>query len=209
MSSRSDHDSLAVPADVRPSHRRPALPWSWPEGARVLLAILAISAAIGLAAVSRDHRRRPGPGREASELVLDPNTATPEALSALPDLGPTLARRIVDAQADGPFRSMEDLQSRVRGIGPVTLARIRPYLRIDPVPVSQPGFHPESIAIADAGAGPGAPTRRSSRKPPGSRTRRSKAAPVQLAAKAEPRAASSPASQGLLGLGSGPKLSTP
>jgi competence protein ComEA len=184
MSSTADHSPPPVSADVQLSHRHPPLPWCWPEGARVLLAVLAILAGIGLVAASRDHPRRSEPDLGASELMLDPNTATPEALAALPHLGPTLARRIFEARADGPFRSLEDVRARVRGIGPVTLAQIAPYLRIDSVTVRQPAYNAESIAIADASAGPGIPPGRSSRKPPKSKTRKSRAAPVQLVAKA-------------------------
>jgi hypothetical protein len=149
----------------------------------VLLAALAIMAAIGLAVAGRDRPRRISAGRQDSELVLDPNTATPEALSALPHLGPTLARRIAEARADGPFRSLEDVRARVRGIGPATLAQISPYLRIDSGPISRPVLDTEPIAIADAGTGDPAPARRSSRKPPASKTRKSRGALVQLTPK--------------------------
>ena len=50
----------------------------------------------------------------------------------LPGVGETLARRIVESRSEaGPFTELEALR-RVRGIGPKTLERIRPYLR--PVP---------------------------------------------------------------------------
>jgi competence protein ComEA len=188
MSSSCDHSPAAVPADAQPSHRRPPLPWSWPEGARILLAVLAISVAIGLAVAGRDRPRRMAAGRQDSELLLDPNTATPEALSALPHLGPTLARRIAEARADGPFRSLEDVQARVRGIGPATLAQIAPHLRIDARAMSRPVLDAAPIAIADAGTGAAAPARRSSRKPPASRTRKTRSALVQLTPKADAQA---------------------
>src|SRR5262245_43038048 len=123
-------DNPPIVADSRPSAQDWALPWSWPEGARIVLAILAISAATGLA-LGRGNS--PSAGRKPavpSDLVLDVNKASPQALASLPHIGPTLARRIADARADGPFRSREDLRARVRGIGPATLAQIAPYLRI-------------------------------------------------------------------------------
>lgn len=46
----------------------------------------------------------------------------------LEGIGPALANRIVaDRSVNGPFRSIDDL-TRVPGIGPATLARIRPWL---------------------------------------------------------------------------------
>jgi competence protein ComEA len=65
---------------------------------------------------------------------LDINAADWPELSVLPNIGETLAKRIVESrQADGPFADVDDLQ-RVRGIGPKTLEQIRPYLR--PLPPS-------------------------------------------------------------------------
>jgi competence protein ComEA len=47
----------------------------------------------------------------------------------LPEIGEALAKGIVESrEQDGPFASHDDLD-RVRGIGPKTLERIRPYLR--------------------------------------------------------------------------------
>jgi Helix-hairpin-helix motif len=184
MSRIDDPDNPPTAAEVRPSHRGSMLPWSWPEGARVLLAVLAISAAIGLMMVGRRDRPRGAKSElAASELKLDPNTATPEALATLPQIGPTLARRIFEARADGPFRSPEDIRARVRGIGPATLARIQPYLRIEVVPQDGPQLDSPAIAIVDAGANPGERPVSTSRKPPRSRTRKAKGASVQLAAK--------------------------
>jgi len=67
-------------------------------------------------------------------LKIDPNVATWDELASLPEIGPTLAKRIVeyrrqrqDAGAARPFASEEDLD-KVPGIGPRTLEEIRPYL---------------------------------------------------------------------------------
>ena len=120
----------------------------------------------------------------ASELKLDPNTATPEALASLPQIGPTLARRIAEARADGPFRSPDDIRARVRGIGPATLARIEPYLRIEAVPEVGPRLDSPAIAIVDAATNPGRPAASTSRKPPRPRTRKAKGSSIQVAAKA-------------------------
>ena len=68
-----------------------------------------------------------------TELVLlgravDPNRASAEDLAAVPGLSLVLAREVVADRAErGSFRSVEELL-RVRGIGPVRLARARPWL---------------------------------------------------------------------------------
>ena len=62
------------------------------------------------------------------QFVVDVNAATWPELTLLPDVGETLAKRIVDSrESEGPFRDLEDIQ-RVRGIGPKTLDKLRPYL---------------------------------------------------------------------------------
>mgnify|MGYP002641869940 CR=1 FL=1 len=67
----------------------------------------------------------PAPTRLALGLRLDLNRATEQDLSALPRIGPALARRIVaDRSRRGPFASVEAL-NRVKGIGPAIVGRIR------------------------------------------------------------------------------------
>ncbi|HUG93496.1 MAG TPA: helix-hairpin-helix domain-containing protein [Planctomycetaceae bacterium] len=62
-------------------------------------------------------------------LQLDINAATWVEWMQLPGIGETLSRRIVaDREQNGPFAGIDDLQ-RVRGIGPKTVERIRPWLR--------------------------------------------------------------------------------
>lgn len=64
---------------------------------------------------------------------LDPDRATAAEWERLPGIGPSLAARIVaDRDAHGDFGSPEGLL-RVRGIGPRTVERLRPYLRAAPV----------------------------------------------------------------------------
>jgi competence protein ComEA len=80
------------------------------------------------AAVALEARRRTplAPGE-----VLDPNTAPPEELARLPGVGPALAARVVaDRESSGPFRSVDEL-TRVAGIGPSTLERMAPFLRVN------------------------------------------------------------------------------
>ena len=64
-----------------------------------------------------------------AQYWVDVNRAEWAEFAELPDVGEVLARRIVGSRAaEGPFADHDDLQ-RVSGIGPLTLERIRPYLR--------------------------------------------------------------------------------
>jgi competence protein ComEA len=184
MSRYDGSGTPSIAVDVRRSHHGLVLPWAWSDGARVLLAVLAVLAAVGMFLGSPEPPSAgvPKPSTPA-DLVLDPNTASAQALEALPHLGPTLARRIAEARADGPFRSLEDVRARVRGIGPATLAQIAPYLRIESAPEIRREVKPEAIAIADSSVTPSAPPGRTSRKPPRSRTRKTKSSSVALAVK--------------------------
>ena len=58
---------------------------------------------------------------------INPNRADAATLIQLPGIGPALAKRVVAARTEGLFRTPEDLL-RVRGIGPATLTRLRPFL---------------------------------------------------------------------------------
>lgn len=63
-----------------------------------------------------------------AKYLVDINKADWPELAELPEVGETLARRIVDSrQADGVFKDHEDLR-RVRGIGPLKLEAIKQYL---------------------------------------------------------------------------------
>lgn len=65
---------------------------------------------------------------QSVSFPLDINTATVEEFSALPGIGPVLARRIVDFRTqNGSFASISDL-SRVEGIGEKRLEAILDYL---------------------------------------------------------------------------------
>jgi competence protein ComEA len=63
-----------------------------------------------------------------ARYLVNINKAEWPEFAELPDIGETLARRIVDSrQAGGAFRDHDDLR-RVRGIGPRTLEKMKPYL---------------------------------------------------------------------------------
>jgi len=61
---------------------------------------------------------------------LDVNTATQEKLLLIKGIGPVLAKRIV---AGRPYKSVDEL-IRVKGIGPKTLEKIRPHLKVSQEP---------------------------------------------------------------------------
>jgi competence protein ComEA len=63
-----------------------------------------------------------------ARYLVDINSAQWTELAELPEVGETLARRIVESRAAaGPFGDHDDLL-RVNGIGPRTLEKLRPYL---------------------------------------------------------------------------------
>lgn len=101
-------------------------PRAVPEGARVV--VTADGATIE--APSEPLLPAPAPAAPAPAPVgpVDLNHATAAELERLPGIGPALAARIVaDREANGPFRSVDDLD-RVRGIGPATVERLRPFV---------------------------------------------------------------------------------
>jgi competence protein ComEA len=66
------------------------------------------------------------PGR-----AINPNLSCQKDLETLPGIGPVLAHRIIDyRRAHGPYKKIADL-SKVSGIGPKKLEKIKPYLTID------------------------------------------------------------------------------
>jgi competence protein ComEA len=56
------------------------------------------------------------------------NAASSEQLMTIPGVGPVTAQNIIAARATGAFKSVEDLDLRVKGIGPKTLEKIRPFV---------------------------------------------------------------------------------
>ena len=61
--------------------------------------------------------------------TIDLNSADIETLTTLPGVGPVLAARIVEyRESHGPFPAVDSLGA-VSGIGPATLARLRPLVR--------------------------------------------------------------------------------
>jgi competence protein ComEA len=73
-----------------------------------------------------------GPASPSAENPLDVNGASRTALQALPGIGPALSKRIVRYRAtQRPFQRIRELR-RVDGIGPKTLADLRPLVTVAP-----------------------------------------------------------------------------
>ncbi len=71
-------------------------------------------------------------GKAFESFRVDVNNATWVDWIQLPGIGQTTAERILgDIDHNGPFKSIDEL-TRVNGIGPKTLERIRPWLTISP-----------------------------------------------------------------------------
>ncbi len=63
-------------------------------------------------------------------FVLDPNTAPADSLELLPGIGRVYADRIVAYRQHQRFEKEIDI-TNVKGIGPRTFERIRPYLKVN------------------------------------------------------------------------------
>lgn len=131
--------------------------WGW-EVARVRTAPVPEDVSAELLERSRsaahDEEARTRP--LAADERVDPNTATEETLDRLPGIGAATARAIVRSrEADGPFRAPGDL-TRVKGVGPAAVARMKPHLAFGsaPAPRGRRPSRPPSGGGAAAGAAP-------------------------------------------------------
>jgi competence ComEA-like helix-hairpin-helix protein len=93
-------------------------------------------ASCGRPASTSERLRCDGEGESAGARgwlvgqALELNKATAVDLRALPGVGPKTAAAIVaEREARGPFTDVDDLQ-RTKGIGPKTVTRLRPWLRV-------------------------------------------------------------------------------
>ena len=68
---------------------------------------------------------------DPAKRILNPNTATAEELATLPGIGPQTATAIIQQRKGKPFTKVEDLLE-VKGIGPKTLDKMKPRLKLDP-----------------------------------------------------------------------------
>ncbi len=106
---------------------------------RVILALLGVLTLVGLGMLCWQRQRPPLTVEGTPTAVqatqwdqtlerarrVDVNTADVAELERLPNVGPTLAQRIVeDRHAHGRFQTAEELR-RVRGLGPKMLERLK------------------------------------------------------------------------------------
>ena len=107
----------------------------------VLLSLLAVE---GIRRLTWDGELHVENARETIGLParIDVNTARDYELCLLSGIGEKTARAIIDYRDEhGPFERLEDLE-RVRGIGPKTVARLRPHLMCVPPSQDDEGEHP-------------------------------------------------------------------
>ena len=101
--------------------------------AAILFTILMIGIYIGKNTASqRLEFPQQGQSQTGERGKLDINTATEAQLSLIPDIGPTIARKIVEyRQENGPFTKITEL-ANVDGIGLSRLQTLEEYVAIHP-----------------------------------------------------------------------------
>jgi competence protein ComEA len=108
-----------------------------PRSAQIVLA-LGVALLLGLMlyrGYGSGLRTRP---TETVSLSYDLNRAERTDLEQVPGVGPNLAQAIVEHRnAKGKFQSLDQLR-QVKGVGPATFDKVRPYLRVDPLPTAEP-----------------------------------------------------------------------
>lgn len=116
--------------------------WGFTESDRRLLTVLlAFMTALLTAHLWQDSQRSRHTARIDHPQGVFPyqvslNSATWVEWAQLDGIGEKLARRIVaERELHGPFRTVDDLR-RVKGIGPKTVEKLRPYVVAESLPAS-------------------------------------------------------------------------
>jgi competence protein ComEA len=55
--------------------------------------------------------------------AVNVNTASEDELQSIRGIGPTIAQRIVEERRKGPFKNLDDLQARVKGVGEASVRK--------------------------------------------------------------------------------------
>ncbi len=81
-------------------------------------------------AFSADSQPAKHVAAQAQQGSVDVNTASEDELVAVPGIGKSIARRIVEFRdKNGPYQRVEDLM-KVQGIGEKNFQKLRPYLTV-------------------------------------------------------------------------------
>jgi len=90
------------------------------------------SVAVACEAGARGARPIRGPARRLFGLPIDINRADAATLASLPGIGSARAAAILAERAERPYRSVDEL-TRVAGIGPILVGRLRDRLTARPL----------------------------------------------------------------------------
>jgi competence protein ComEA len=131
----------------------------------------------------------------AAFAAVNANTATVDELQTVAGIGPTIAQRIVDERRNGAFKSLDDIQARVKGVGETSIrkmaaagltvsggTRSKPESKADAKPEAKPD------AKSDAKSGPKA----EAKSGPKAEAKADPKADPKAAAKTAPKADSRP-----------------
>jgi len=142
------------PAAPRP----PEVVAAWPRCAQLAGAFLlgALAALLGIHALTYLRLgAEPSAIDEAPTITyrVDLNAARRAELMQLPGIGPSLADKIEEhRRTAGRFRSVDDLM-KVKGIGPATLERVRPFVVVKTAEMPAAAEVPAKASNATPGAG--------------------------------------------------------
>jgi competence protein ComEA len=119
----------------------------WPHSAQLAAAFL-VGLLSALLAVYAYSCRGGQPAELERGVVaayrIDLNRASRAELLQLPGVGETAANRVDDYRSlHGGFRSVEEL-AKVRGVGPATLERLRPWVRVSAEPAPSTATSPRA-----------------------------------------------------------------
>ncbi|MCS7069514.1 MAG: helix-hairpin-helix domain-containing protein [Meiothermus sp.] len=92
----------------------------------ILSTLLALAALAGAALANPAPTTSPHSTKSAHKIAqVNVNTATLAQLETLPGVGPKLAAQIIQHR---PYKNAQELQAKVKGLGPKLWASIKPYV---------------------------------------------------------------------------------